>query len=213
MFTLQERSASASQRPALGAKPPPRSADARKTIREAVFRTKLVDTHEHLVEESERLQGAPRPYVPCDDWALLFSHYLDSDLLVAGMSKADLDRFLSPQIDPADKWSLLAPHWPAVKNTGYTQAVRLAIRALYGVEELSPASVRKVQAGYESTRRRGFYQRILQDFGGIESCQVNHLGQEPFRQSQMPDLLMQDISIVGMFAGPAIGVYSQTGRH
>ena len=139
-----------------GQRSPSRSADAREAIREAVFNARLIDTHEHLLEEQERLQGAPRPMLPCDDWALLFSQYLNSDLLVAGMTKAEMDRFLSVNVEPADKWELVAPYWPAVKNTGYAQAVRLAIRELYGVEELSAATIRAVQAGYEQTRRAGF---------------------------------------------------------
>jgi len=163
VFALGARPASAAESTTRGNKTPPRSADARKTIREEVFKTMLVDTHEHLIEEKERLQGAPRPRVPCDDWALPFSHYLNSDLLVAGMSKAEMDQLLSTKVEPADKWTLLAPYWPAVKNTGYAQAVRLAIRELYGVEELSATTVRKIQAGYEQTRRPGFYRRILQD--------------------------------------------------
>ena len=206
MFGLSGRTAPALESPAH--RTTARSADARSTIRDTVLKTMLVDTHEHLVEESERLQPPPRPHIPCDDWALLFSHYLNSDLLVAGMPKDDLDQFLSPEVDPADKWRLLAPHWPAVKNTGYGQAVRLAIRELYGVEELSAATVRKVQSGYAQTRRPGFYRHILHDLAGIESCQVNSLGKAPFRESEMPTLLMQDISIVGMFAGPAINIYA-----
>jgi uncharacterized protein len=176
----------------------------RKLISERVFQAPLIDTHEHLIEEKERLQGAAHPRVPCDDWALLFSHYLNSDFLTAGMPKVDMDRFLSSGVDPLAKWKLIAPYWPAVKNTGYAQAVRLSIRELYGVEELSEVSIAKVQAGYEQTRRAGFYQRILQDQARIESCQVNSLSGEPFQQSAMPTLLMQDLSIVGMFAGPDI---------
>jgi predicted TIM-barrel fold metal-dependent hydrolase len=205
MFALGPGSTTAAGATARGNKPPPRSSDARQAIREAVFKAPLIDTHEHLPDEKERLQGAPRPRVPCDDWALLFSHYLNSDLLVAGMPKADMDQFLSAKVAPADKWKLLAPHWPAVKNTGYALAVRLAIRALYGVEEISAATIRKVQAGYEQTRRVGFYRHILHDLAQIESCQVNSLGSEPFHESDMPTFLMQDLSIVGMFAGPNIG--------
>jgi len=121
------------------------------------------------------------------------------------MPKADLDQFLSATVAPADKWKLLAPYWPAVRNTGYAQATRLAIRELYGVEDLSPATIRKVQSGYEQTRRAGFYRHILQDLAKIESCQVNSLGGAPFHESDMPTLLMQDLSIVGMFAGPNVG--------
>ena len=187
--------------------PPATSSRYRDLCRE-VFNTRFIDTHEHLVEERERLQKPLAPHISCDDWALLCGHYLNSDLLVAGMPKDALDQFLSPEVAPEAKWTLVAPYWPAVKNTGYGQAVRLAIRELYGVEELSAATVRKVQAGYEKTRRPGFYQRILRELAGIESCQVNRLGREPFRLSDMPELLMQDISIVGMFAGPSFDQFA-----
>jgi predicted TIM-barrel fold metal-dependent hydrolase len=168
-----------------------------RAIAERVFATPLIDTHEHLPEEKERLTGQGDG----DDWSLLLSHYLDSDLVVAGMPGEVFDRFFSAQTDPADKWRLLEPYWPAVKNTGYGQAVRIAIRRLYDVDDLSAGTVKKVQAGYEATRKAGFYRRILCELGRIESCQVNSLSR-PFNESDMPALLMQDISIVGMFAGP-----------
>jgi len=176
------------------------SSDVRKVVFEKVFATALIDTHEHLIEENERLRGTSHPRVRSDDWTLLFSHYLNSDMLVAGMKQAEHDRFFSPGIDPADKWKLLEPYWPAVKNTGYGQAVRIAIAQLYGVEKLSGKTVKKVQAGYEKVRRKGFYRHVLQDVANIESCQVNCLS-SPFSESDMPALLMQDLSIVGMFAG------------
>ncbi len=185
------------------------ASEARTLLSKRVRQTPLIDTHEHLIEEKERLQGSSNPRVSCDDWALLFSHYLNSDFLTAGMPAADMDRFLSPKVDPLAKWSLIAPYWPAVKNTGYAQAVRITIRELYGVEELSERSLSKIQAGYEQTRSTGFYKRILQERANIESCQVNSLTGEPFKESDMPTLLMQDLSIVGMFAGPDITKYSR----
>ena len=178
------------------------SGRANPAIVEKVFQTPLIDTHEHLIEEKERLAGTSHPRVQADDWSLLLSHYLNSDLLVAGMPKEAYDQFFSPKTDPADKWRLLEPYWPAVKNTGYGQAVRIAMRQLYDVDDLSAATVKKVQAGYEQTRRAGFYRRILCEMGKIESCQVNCLGR-PFGESDMPTLLMQDLSIVGMFSGPS----------
>ena len=63
-----------------------------------------------------------------------------------------------------------------MKNTGYGQAVAdRRCERLYGVEDLSAATVDKVQAGYEQTRRPGFYRRILCELAKIESCQVNCL--------------------------------------
>jgi uncharacterized protein len=184
-------------------------ADMRERIGERIWHTPFVDTHEHLIEESDRLQGVSHPRVPCDDWALLLSHYLDSDLVVAGMAPDALRQFLSPGLDPIKKWTLLEPHWAAVRHTGYAQAVRLACRALYGVADLSAATVAEVQAGYERTRRPGFYQKVLREQARIESCQVNCLTGEPFKESEQPTLLMQDLSIVGMFAGPALAAYAR----
>ncbi|HNS21400.1 MAG TPA: amidohydrolase family protein [Sedimentisphaerales bacterium] len=186
----------------------PNSARANPAIVEKVFRTPLIDTHEHLPEEKERLEAASRPRGEADDWSLLLSHYLDSDLAVAGMPGETYDRFFSAKTDPADKWKLLAPYWPAVKNTGYGQAVRIAIRRLYDVDDLSPDTVKKVQTGFEKTCRAGFYRRILCDLAKIESCQVNNLG-EPFRETEMPALLMQDLSILGMYAGPNLDAYAK----
>jgi predicted TIM-barrel fold metal-dependent hydrolase len=174
---------------------------ANKVIFRRVFETPFIDTHEHLIEEKERLAGAAHPRVEADDWSLLLSHYLNSDLIVAGMPSDICERFFSAGTNPTDKWSLLEPYWPAVKNTGYGQAVRIAMQQLYGVKDLSRSTISKVQEGYQRMRRPGFYRHILCDLAKIESCQVNCLSR-PFGETDMPTLLMQDISIVGMFAGP-----------
>lgn len=180
---------------------------ANPVIVEKVFKTTLIDTHEHLIEEKERLT-ASHARVQADDWSLLLSHYLNSDLLVAGMPKEAYDKFFSRETDPADKWRLLEPYWAAVKNTGYGQAVRIAMQQLYEGDDLSAATAKKVQAAYEQTRRAGFYRHVLCDLAKIESCQVNCLSR-PFGESDMPTLLMQDLSIVGMFAGPDLNGFGK----
>jgi len=181
---------------------------ANAALVERVFATPLIDTHEHLIEEKDRLAGTAHRRVQADDWSLLLSHYLNSDLVVAGMPSESYDRFFSAETDPVDKWRYLEPYWPAVKNTGYGQAVRIAMQQLYEVDDLSAATVKKVQAGYEKTRRPGFYKRVLCDAAKIESCQVNCLS-APFGESDMPTLLMQDLSIVGMFAGPNLNGFGK----
>jgi hypothetical protein len=181
--------------------------DIRKTIFAKVFSTPLIDTHEHLIEEHDRL-NASHHHIQSDDWSLLLSHYLNSDMLTCGMPRTEYNKFFSKNISPEDKWKILAPYWPAVRNTGYGMAVEIAMQQLYDVEELSKDTVRKVAEGYEKIRRKGFYKEILCQKSGIESCQVNSLD-EPFRKTAMPTLLMQDISLVGMFAGPNIRSYAK----
>ena len=182
-----------------GAQSEDRSNDFRRELETLVNRTPIVDTHEHLPDEETRLRGG---WIPCDDWGVLFSHYLDSDLVVAGMPQSDLDRLISREVDPAAKWPLLAPHWPAAKNTGYARAVRIAMKELYDIEDLNEQTVARLQAGYEALRKPGFYQKILVEMAGIESCQVD--SQTAFRESSQPTLLMQDMNFFRMHIDPDI---------
>ncbi|MBN1126307.1 MAG: amidohydrolase family protein [Sedimentisphaerales bacterium] len=181
--------------------------DIRKTLFKKVFQTPLIDTHEHLIEESERLQ-ARHNRVRSDDWSLLLSHYLDSDLLTSGMPQSEHGRFFSPDIDPVDKWKILESYWPNVRSTGYGMAVEIAMQHLYDVPQLSKDTAKQVAESYDRVRKAGFYHDILCKQAMIESCQVNCLS-EPFKKSDMPQLLMQDISIVGMFSGPNINRYAK----
>ncbi|MCE5249645.1 amidohydrolase family protein [bacterium] len=179
----------------------------RKELFDKVFSTPFIDTHEHLFEESERLAGTATPGIRSDDWTMVFSLYVSDDMMTAGMSQQESNRFFSPDVAPNDKWRLLEPCWPYIRNTGYGQAVCIAIRELYGVDELTAQTVRQVQAGYERVRQAGFYRYILGDLANIESCQVNCII-PPFRESAMPLLLMQDISILRMYEGPDIETYA-----
>jgi hypothetical protein len=169
-------------------------------IAREVAETPFVDTHEHLTDEVDRLAGRG---LPCDDWSLLFHDYLTSDLLSAGMSEDDHDKFFSPEIDPLEKWALLEPVWPLVENTGFALAVRLSMRELYGIDELSATTVPQLQEAYERLRAPGFYDSILVEAANIESCQVNALG-PPFHESRQPTLLMQDLGFQNMHIWPDI---------
>lgn len=191
---------------AVASEPPQQPTDLRHRVFEKVWRTPLIDTHEHLCDEHERLPGGT-----CrgqDDWSVILSGYLGSDLLTAGMPGEVHRKFYSKGPSPLEKWRLLEPFWPAVKHTGYGQAATISLRQLYGVEELSAKTVEKVQAGYENLRKPGFYRKVLCEHGGIESCQVNWLT-SPFLESRMPTLMMQDLSIVGMFAGPNLPMFGK----
>ncbi len=193
--------------PACAAEPPKQTTALREEIFTKVWNTPLIDTHEHLCDEEDRLV-AERIGNRTDDWSVLLSGYLGSDLLTAGMPPDAHQQFFSPSLSPAEKWALLEPHWPAVKHTGYGLAARITLRLLYGVDGLSADTVQQVQDSYERLRQPGFYRRILCEQANIESCQVNCMD-PPFRQSTMPTLLMQDLSIVGMLAGPNLKMYGE----
>lgn len=177
--------------------------DVRRTIFAKVWETPLIDSHEHLPDEQTCLDSGGRSR---DDWSVILRHYLDSDLRTAGMTADEYQGFFHKPLSPKEKWRILAPFWPAVKNTGYGQAVRIALRELYDVDDLSEQTVDKVQERFLALRKPGFYQHILCDLARIDSCQVNTA---TYHESMQPLLLLQDISIVGMFAGPNLEAFGK----
>lgn len=165
--------------------------DWRQTIRDKVATTPLVDTHEHLPDESVRLAGTG---FPCDDWALLLTHYFDDDLRVAGMTPENVDRLSSKEVAPLDKWKILEPFWPLTKNTGYGQAVSATFSELYGIDEVSAKTVPEIDAAYRRTRRPGFYNTILREKCNILACVVDNAA-APYYETNMPKLLPQAIRV------------------
>ncbi len=172
-------------------------------IRHMVELTPFVDTHEHLWEESLRLRAAEGPLeqprkLPAPDFGLLFSHYADSDLQVAGMSGEAFGKLTSYDTPLDEKWAILEPFYARTRHTGYLQNVRESIRMLYGEDDIHRGNYAKISEQLKKQIRPGYYEYVLRDVSKIEYAQVNALDVAVFRETEQPHLLCQDISFVGL---------------
>lgn len=168
-------------------------------VQDIVERTPLIDTHEHLIEESVRVSGAVGEwFFPCNDWSYLFWHYAIDDLQCAGMSNEARDKFFSPNTDLEEKWHIFAPWWERMKNTGYAQAVRLSIHKLYGEDDLTKNNFLRINEKILKMVRKGYYEEIIRKVCNIESCQVQTLQNRLFIESEYPTLLFQDMNFTPM---------------
>jgi uncharacterized protein len=165
-------------------------------IEEKVFRTPFIDTHEHLIDEYERLNCID-PIIPCDDWTLLLNLYFSFDLVSTGISKEDIDNLFSKLVTPIDKWEILKVYWPYLKNTASGLVFRNTIKILYDIDEISNNNILELQNKYEQTRKKGFYKHIIQDLANIKYCHVNY-PIRACRKSESPNLLFQDICLNGL---------------
>jgi len=165
-------------------------------IEKKVLETPFVDTHEHLMDESERLDCL-KPFIPCDDWALLLDQYFSFDLISAGMLKEQFDCLFSNQVNPITKWEILNEHWPYLKNTASGIVFRNTTRILYGINEISDDNIKELQNRYEQTRKKGFYKHVIQDVANIKHCHVNS-PVNASKKSESPDLLIPDIVLNGL---------------
>jgi len=131
-------------------------------IKSAVDRIKLIDTHEHLPQESERIKGKPDPF------AIFLIHYISSDLVSAGMPKDVLYRVRSTSLPLNERWRLLAPFWRKIQNTGYARSLNLAVKGLYNIDGINERNCKDLEAKIKSVNKPGLYKWVLKEKAGVE---------------------------------------------
>ncbi|HSK09240.1 MAG TPA: amidohydrolase family protein [Vicinamibacterales bacterium] len=122
---------------------------------------RLVDTHEHISAEAERLKTVPS----------LFSllHYVSSDMWADGMDRAMSERTLgSASIPLAKQWELIAPYWANVRTTAYGRSLLRAVRDLYGIDDISEATYAEISRRVSEANRPGWYEYVLKKRAGID---------------------------------------------
>lgn len=154
--------------------------DLVRRIQAAVDAIQLVDTHEHLFAEDERHRAAV-------DFGYLFPHYASSDLVSAGLPPSLLEAVRLPSL-PAmverwrrmrraryfptpprtdmsieERWEVLAPYWECIRSTGYGTCLRIAIRDLFDVADLSGQTIRQLSDAIAASRRPGWYHHVLKE--------------------------------------------------
>jgi predicted TIM-barrel fold metal-dependent hydrolase len=113
-----------------------------------------VDTHEHIIPESQRVSGQA-------DFFTLASHYAINDVISAGLPAADAKRLESPDVSLAEKWKLFGPHWEHARFTGYGEALRIAVRDIYGFERIAESTLPRINEAIAAKNKPGLYRDIL----------------------------------------------------
>lgn len=114
----------------------------------------VIDAHEHLLPEPLRLARHVDAFT-------YFSGYSELDLADAGMSPEDRARLQCPDLSPAEKWNLFAPHYERIRYTGYSEAARIAMQKFCGAEDFSENTVEQISASTAAANRPGLYGRVL----------------------------------------------------
>lgn len=156
----------------------------------------LADTHEHTLEEKSRLE--PGDGRRLDDIGVLFNTYSTADLVTAGIP--DVERVVTRGVPVEEKWRILKPYYEACRNTGYLQAVRITVQKLYGIDDITDSTVRKIDEKVKELIKPGFTRYVIKEVANIDHCQVNSLEDEPFCETDHPDFLLQDIGIAMLIA-------------
>ncbi|HOX36372.1 MAG TPA: amidohydrolase family protein [Candidatus Brocadiia bacterium] len=172
-------------------------------IRKLVDKTPLMDTHEHLPPEADRIANLDKlDSTPAPDFGMLMCHYTDSDLRVSGMSGDDYKKLIGRNLSPVEKWKLVAPYYERCRHTGYQICVRESVRALYGEDDIREDNCEAISRRLREQVRPGFYRRILREAANIEHAQVNSLSNPVFQEIEpADDLLSYDLWTIGIASG------------
>jgi predicted TIM-barrel fold metal-dependent hydrolase len=131
-------------------------------IKEFIDSLWLIDTHEHLPPEQERLNQK------VDLLDTFFLHYASSDLRSAGMSEDALLKIRNPELPLGERWEIFEPWWEKIENTGYARAIEIAARDLYGVNGINSETYMSLSERIKEKNVKGLYRWVLKENAGID---------------------------------------------
>lgn len=129
---------------------------------EALSELEIIDAHEHLPPERERLKLQV-------DVCFLFSHYTRNDLISAGMPPEDYQRMLDQDVPLDERFAILEPFIPYVRYGSYARAAFIALRDIYGYEDITRDNYREISEQMAAFNKPGIYDEIL-----VKRCRVRY---------------------------------------
>ncbi|MEM2741291.1 MAG: amidohydrolase family protein [Nitrososphaeria archaeon] len=117
----------------------------------------ITDSHEHTVQEVERVSSEADPL------QILLSQYASSDLISSGLSLEDYVRALNLNVSLKERWRIIEPFWDKAKNTTYFEVINIALKDLYGVNELDENTIEVLSEKMKAVNRIGLYRLVLKE--------------------------------------------------
>jgi glucuronate isomerase len=136
-----------------GAAAAPVSRSLQERLGAAIGGIEVVDSHEHLLPEHERVSQPA-------DFFTLAGHYAINDVISAGLPPEVAN---AERMSAAERWQAFEPHWKNARFTGYSQALRIAIRDIYGFEEISAGTLPKINETIAANNKPGLYRSVLKE--------------------------------------------------
>lgn len=159
-----------------------------RRIRAEVDKIKIIDTHEHT--------GLPHGLAAVGklDFGWLFRGYAACDLVSAGMRPEDMEkvRDLKSEWSVAEKWRAVKPFYEKTWNTAYCECLRIAMRDIYGIEDLRDDTVEELSAKVDGVERMSWARTVF-DKAGIELAMWNGTSVPVYHRKRYPGLFLYDM--------------------
>ena len=141
--------------------------DLSRRMLEAAEQTPVVDVHERLVPESERVNQR----VDFLAWLLAYAR---PELQSLGLGAERLSTLGDVQADPRERWASLAPVWPYVRTTAAGRTVLRVAWELFGVDEVNERTWKDISARMWKASEKGFYRELLAERANVRMTLVDN---------------------------------------
>ena len=116
----------------------------------------IADSHEHLIDEADRNSRDI-------DFFDLLSHYTLDDLSLAGLPREGVQLVMNKKAPEEKRWAAVDLYWRYARFTGYARNLRIAINDIYGIDEISAATIGKINTAIREKNKPGFYREVLKN--------------------------------------------------
>jgi hypothetical protein len=134
----------------------------------------IADSHEHLLLEGERI--AQRI-----DFFSLIGHYAIGDAVSAGMPGEALRVMQNKNASDVERWRALEPYWEYSQFTAYSQCLRIAIRDIYGFDEISASTIGQINDAIRARNKPGLYHYVFKDRAHIRFWVLDDRHDKPIK--------------------------------
>jgi len=109
----------------------------------------VIDTHEHLVQSEDLLQGR-------DDVLQKFLiHYMSSDLISSGLDPEVLTIARDSERDLVHRWKLIEDYWKFCRHTGCGRALDDLEREIYGIDGITGSTIEELGEKFREVNKPG----------------------------------------------------------
>ncbi|MHB9026572.1 MAG: amidohydrolase family protein [Armatimonadota bacterium] len=141
-----------------------------RALIEAMSTFDVIDCHEHLVPERERLA------MDVDVFTLLRGYSMYTFNL-AGLSTEDAFTTIYDSAVPLDqRWALAKPYWERIRHTSYARAALLSLRHFYGYDDINDETYQPISEAIKQANAPGLYRRVLEDACHIRTALTIPIG-------------------------------------
>jgi hypothetical protein len=156
-------------------------------IKKHVESIRVIDTHEHLPSEKERIAEE------VDVLATFYQYYASSDLISAGMPEEEFLKIWDTSNTLDERWEIFEPWWEKTRNTSYARALEIAARDLYNVEGISSETYQTLSQRMKERNRERLYPWVLKEMSGIDVSILNMGSYDVDKSLFVPVLEFNDI--------------------